>query len=389
MTSPNGVAPKNPTAAKSGTGGADLKASPSSGGSAMDQIASFLHSHPKLSLYLLTPGIIEYLSGSSPLYYLVLNPFVFALQLAVIAALYLPGALLIREAMIRWRMGFGPSHGGRLRHLGRRASTRYAVQPAVVPRGGLRAKRIWSLARRQLGLWGRGNPDAHCLQHRSALFLLGLALPETQGKILLASRRSLAGAISVLGLGVWVNVLISLHVSHVWTGAPLFALSLAAVGTLVLAARVMPAGIIHARYDAPRISPLLTGVLGVLVYTSLLLEPAAGAAVNLPAEATFVLVVATLALFLALILRTMGRKSNEKQLIVLSLGMILPVMIAGIATQIFFPIVLIADAGVIIFFWRIWRKHSGGGSFSSARGGTEAGTTAGSPREEFTLKGEN
>jgi hypothetical protein len=41
------------------------------------RISSSIQSRPKLLLFLLTPGIVEYLSGSSPIYFLVLNPFVF------------------------------------------------------------------------------------------------------------------------------------------------------------------------------------------------------------------------------------------------------------------------------------------------------------------------
>jgi len=40
------------------------------------------------------------------MYFLVLSPFYFFLQLALNTGLYLPGALLIREAMIRWKKGW-------------------------------------------------------------------------------------------------------------------------------------------------------------------------------------------------------------------------------------------------------------------------------------------
>ena len=352
----------------------------------MDRLSSFLHSHPKLSLYLLTPGIIEYLSGSSPVYYLLLNPIIFALQLAVVASLYLPGALLIREAMIRWRKGWGSvllmgaAYG--ILEEGPAVDTLFNPKSSPAVSNGLGSYGHW------LGVswvWGAWVIPLHMVFSIALpIFLLGLALPETQGKRLLASRRSLAGAISVLGLGVLVNVLIGLHVSHVWTGAPLFVLSLAVVGALVLAARVAPAGIIHAQSDTPRISYSMAGVLGGLFYISIQVEATGGASAGLPAEATFALLVATLVFFLVLVLRTMGHRSNERQLIAFSLGLVLPVLVEGLVSQIFLPLVAVADVFALLFFRRVWRKHSGGeGIFSSAMGVTQVGTAAGSERRQL------
>ncbi len=345
--------------AKPGSGGAGLKASPPSGGSAMDRIAGFLCSHPKLSLYLLTPGITEYLSGFSSLYYILFNPFVFALQLAAVASLYLPGALLIREAMVRWRKGWGSvllmgaAYG--ILEEGPALDTLFNPNSSAVLGSGIGEYGRW------LGVnWAFAAeviPIHMVFSIALPIFLLGFALPETRGRRLLASRRSLVGAISVLGLGVWGNMFIGLHVGHVWTGVPLFVLSLAVIGALVLAARVAPADIIHARSDTPRMSPLLAGVLGVLVFPAMVIVPNAAASVNLPAEATMALVGATLVLFLALVLRMMGRGSNEMQLIAFSLGLILPVMVVGLVTQIFLPLVAVADVFALLFFRRVWRKH--------------------------------
>src|SRR5437867_12218331 len=66
----------------------------------------FLKSHPLLFLLLLTPGIPEYLSASSQLTVLVINPLLFFLFLAANLGLYGSGVILIREAMIRWRKGW-------------------------------------------------------------------------------------------------------------------------------------------------------------------------------------------------------------------------------------------------------------------------------------------
>src|SRR5207244_8673312 len=58
------------------------------------------------SLLLLSPGIPEYLSGSSPVAALVINPGQFVFQIVANVGLYGPGALLVRAATVRWRKGW-------------------------------------------------------------------------------------------------------------------------------------------------------------------------------------------------------------------------------------------------------------------------------------------
>jgi hypothetical protein len=59
-----------------------------------------------LWLMLLTPGIPEYMTGSSPITNLVVNPPAFLLQLAANVGLYTTGVLLIREWALRVRKGW-------------------------------------------------------------------------------------------------------------------------------------------------------------------------------------------------------------------------------------------------------------------------------------------
>ena len=70
-------------------------------------VRGLLKSHPVLLLILLTPGIPEYLSSSSAINALVLNPPLFLFQLLANIGLYGSGALLIREAKVRWNKGWG------------------------------------------------------------------------------------------------------------------------------------------------------------------------------------------------------------------------------------------------------------------------------------------
>ncbi|MGI0128719.1 MAG: hypothetical protein ACREEC_00955, partial [Thermoplasmata archaeon] len=79
---------------------------PSSPSNLWARVRSFLKAHPILFLALLTPGIPEYLSGSSAFAAIVLNPFWFVLGLSFNLAMYVPGVLLIREAQVRWNKGW-------------------------------------------------------------------------------------------------------------------------------------------------------------------------------------------------------------------------------------------------------------------------------------------
>ena len=69
-------------------------------------LIGFFRRHPILLLLLLSPGIPEYLSGSSAISAIVLNPALFGFQIAANLGLYAPGVLLIREARIRWHKGW-------------------------------------------------------------------------------------------------------------------------------------------------------------------------------------------------------------------------------------------------------------------------------------------
>src|SRR5579872_6937430 len=70
-------------------------------------IVSYFRSHPTLLLLLMSPGIPEYISGSSPMNAILLNPPTFPLGIVANLGLYGPGVLLIREAKVRWKKGWG------------------------------------------------------------------------------------------------------------------------------------------------------------------------------------------------------------------------------------------------------------------------------------------
>jgi len=321
------------------------------------RITSFLRTHPKLCLFLLTPGIAEYLSGSSPMYLLVLSPFYFGLQLALNTGLYLPGALLIREAMIRWKKGWasvlllGAAYG--ILEEGIALGTLFNTSP--VSYGNPTSYGQW------LGVswvWAVEAIPLHMIFSITLpILLLGLALPSTRGKSLLRSRRSLISAGAILGADVvLIYLLLTVHLHHTSIGWPLLGLSALAIGALVVAARLAPARILEPRTDGPRVSPLVSFVLGAVVVAYIYVVGPIGVSLNLPAAVTALAMVALLAFYLFLALETLGRGGNTKQLLAYSLGLIAFPMVAGAAVQIFLPLVLVFDVAALLLFRRLWRN---------------------------------
>ena len=152
-------------------------------------IKAFLGRHPALCLLLLSPGIPEYLTSSSPINAIVLNPPQFLLQLALNLGLYGPGVLLVREANVRWGKGpatvllLGAAYG--ILEEGVALSTLF--NPAAGPVGQLGSYGHW------IGvnwIWAAGIVPVHMIFSISLpILLLGMALPRTRGQRFLGGRK--------------------------------------------------------------------------------------------------------------------------------------------------------------------------------------------------------
>lgn len=159
----------------------------------------FLRARPILCILLFSPGIPEYLSGSSPVNAIILNPFQFIFQVLANLALYGPGVLLIREAMIRWKKGWGSVLllGAAYGILEEGVALSTLFNPNANPVGELGLFGHW------LGVnwvWVSGILTVHMIFSISLpILLLGLALPETRGKSLLDSGRKINTAFAILG----------------------------------------------------------------------------------------------------------------------------------------------------------------------------------------------
>ena len=310
----------------------------------------FLKAHPVLCLLILTPGIPEYLSSSSSLTLLFVAPWLFFAFLLANLALYGPGVLLIREAMLRWRRGWMT-----LVLLG----SAYAVLEE-----GVALATIFNPAKDAVGhlwginwLWTPGVLMVHVVFSIGLpIVLLALALPETQGRSLIGRR-----GLFVLGgiLAVDVALLMWLTVAWVgfWIGVPLLLGSLTVIAALLVVAYFLPAAWETLRPGPPSWSPARFAVLGALVVPLTFLLPPIAMALGLPfAGAVAVLAGVYLALLL-LVVRHLGSEERSGHLVALATGLLVPLAALGFIASLPVPVVILVDAALAVFLARLWERY--------------------------------
>jgi len=327
----------------------------------------FLGAHPVLCLLLLSPGIPEYVSGSSPFNAIILKPVMFAFQLLANLGLYGPGVLLIREARVRWSKGWGSvlllgaAYG--ILEEGIALSTLY--NPKASPVGQLGVYGHW------LGVnwvWVAGILPVHMIFSISLpILLLGLAAPETEGKVLL-SKRGVRAAFLILGLDVSGLFLLVTRGEGFWMGWGDFIFSFIAIGLLVLVAYKAPRGLLTARPGPPRLRPLWMGAVGALFYLGVLLVEGVGRSAGVPASADFVALIVYEGLFLIFVLGVIGTSGNRRNMLAFSFGLLVPVATIGIAAELALPLTLLPDLAALLFFVSLWREPD----FSYAAQGQQA-----------------
>ncbi|MCI4349634.1 MAG: hypothetical protein L3J93_05410 [Thermoplasmata archaeon] len=320
-------------------------------------LRAWFRSHPILCLLLLTPGIPEYLSGSSPLAVLVLNPVAFALFLGLNLALYGPGVLLIREAAIRWGKGWATilTLGAAYAILEEGVALNTFFFPRAAPVGSLGFYGHW------LGVswvWVTGLIMVHAVFSIGLPILLhGLALPETGGKSLLTRRGVTLAfvvlAADVVGLGILTRKIYSFD-----PGWPILVGSLIAIGLLAYAAFRMPASLLAPRetgVPAPRGLLFLFGVL--LLSGTFLLEGIFQSARAAPALCILA-VIAMYALLTFASRHVFGSGSNPRGAIAFAAGALVPIMLVGVFSSLRLPVALVADLAAIVFLVHLWMKYA-------------------------------
>lgn len=319
----------------------------------MASFVAFLHRHPVLFLLALTPGIPEYLSGSSSVALLAINPGAFFLFLLLNLGLYGPGVLLLREAWVRlgrsWGalLAFGAAYG--ILEEGTALSTLFNPNASVVTNLG-----HYGRAAGVNWVWLLGVLGVHIVYSVGLpIVLLGLALSETRGRSLLGRRQILAAAIVyAVDIGLLAGIERYVLVEPVQIAASVV-VALALWGV----AFRLPRGTLDPPTERPTRRPRSYLVLGLAFYPALLLVPAVMIAALAPAALTFLVTGVVAVAFFLVVERTLGRHANEPQLVLLALGAIVPIIAFGLLSQIRLPLVLVLDILFGILFARLWRKY--------------------------------
>ncbi len=331
-----------------------------------------------LCLLLLTPGIVEYLSGSSQLSLLVTFPPLFFVFLAANLALYGPGALLIREAMVRWKKGWGSVLllGAAYGILEEGVALNTLFYSKANPVGALGFYGHW------LGVnwvWTAQLLIVHALWSIALpILLLGLALPETQGRSLL-SRRGLGVAFGALALDVTALLLMTGAIYHFYAGPFLLGGAFLGIAALVYAAYRCPRDLLRPNTRYPRRAPWMFFIAGSAMLPGMVLVE------DVPMSRHLAPVLATLgvlgfaALELLWVVRNVGETRHVPQLIALAGGLIAPLMLLGFLLQLptgvgLVPVAL-GDATALVFLHYLWRKYAGVRAVPSSRVAGLAGIT--------------
>jgi hypothetical protein len=329
-------------------------------------VKQFLRGHPVVCLLLLSPGIPEYLSGSSPLNAIVLNPPMFLFQLVANLGLYGPGVLLVREAKVGWGKGWGTVLllGAAYGILEEGVALSTLFNPDAGPVGVLGVYGHW------LGVnwvWVAGIVPVHMIYSISIpILILGLALPETNGRRFLQGWK-LPAAIATLAIDVLaLFLLITLGVKF-WMGVPVLVGSFVAIGALVVSARELKSDFLHATPGRPKVGPRRLAVLGAAFYPCVLLAEFLVRGAGVPALVDFPLVIAIQGLFLAYVLRVAGSAGNERNLVALAFGLVLPIEAFGVISEASLPVPLLADLAAVVFFFRLFKTVPNGRTDAGCR----------------------
>ena len=324
-------------------------------------VVRFLRRHPVICLLLLSPGIPEYLSGSSPLNAIILNPPMFAFQILANLGLYGPGVLLVREAKVRWGKGWGSVLllGAAYGILEEGVALSTLFNPGAGPVGALGVYGHW------LGVnwvWVAGIVPVHMIYSISLpILILGLAIPETKSQRFLLGRKLLATVV-ILGVDVFSLFLLITLGEKFWMGTPVLVGSFAVIALLVFAGRRAKPDLLRASPGTPRASPRRMAMIGAVFYPCVLLAEFVVKGAGVAAAIDFPLVILVQALFLAYVLRVVGSRDNGKILVAFSFGLILPIAAFGIISQAALPVPLLADLVMAVFFLRLFRMMPPTGS---------------------------
>jgi hypothetical protein len=317
------------------------------------RIIGYLKAHPILCLLILTPGIPEYLSGSSNMSLLVLFPPVFFLFLAANLALYGPGVILIREAKIRWNKGWasvflmGAAYG--IVEEGLALRTLFNPTSSVV--GNLGVYGHW------LGVnwvWTVGLVIFHSVFSIGLpIFIFGLAFPDLKSKSLVSVKGIRLSILALTIDSILLSLLVNYWPAEIWG---LLIVSSIVVALLLVAAKKLPADFLKPVRAEPRWRPRAFFLLGAAFFPIWLLAGGFAAGANLFPPIIMVFDIAASLWLLRLVFRSMGTRLNQPHKVAFAFGLISPIIIFGIAASASFPLVIMNDVLVFLFSNKMWKK---------------------------------
>jgi hypothetical protein len=317
-------------------------------------LRQFLHAHPVLCLAILTPGIPEYLSTSSPVLNLAVNPVWFFLQLAINVGQYTAGALLVREAVLRWHKGWGSTFLLGLAY----GITEEGLGDNTLFNSNHGADGFLGSFGRFGGVnwvWSTGVLSFHVIYSIGLpILLLGLALPETRGRSLIG-RRGILVAFLTLVASTSIESMIVYRSFGFWMGIPLLIASLAVIAGAVAAAYLLPARFWYPSSGEPSFTAWRVGTLGFALFPVLFLLEYGVSLFGVPAAAIVGTEVVFILLFLEVLRRGVGRTRNEYVLVNLAGGFLLWQSLFGLLLTV--PIFYTAPL-IVIVVWFIARLRT-------------------------------
>lgn len=324
------------------------------------RVREFLRDHPVVCLLLLAPEV-EYLTGSSQLSLLVAQPILFALLLAQNLASYGAAVLLIREARVRWNLGWagvlflGSCYGIINEGLGVSTLFRTGVSGVGVPGDyghylGVNWLNVTSLVMIIHPLFSVAIP----------ILFLDLALPETRGRRLL-DQPAIGIAFYALVTDTIVTCFFVYRVTGFSAGPILWAACLGTIGLLLLAARLAPRDLFRPTGITPPARPLAFALLGGTFVWVLGLVQAVLVHFAVPPPLVIAWLLGFAGLTLFIVLRSVGGTCSEPQVVALAGGLVLSLIPMGLSTQYatgpgLIPL-LGGDLAAVLFVLFLWRKY--------------------------------
>ncbi|MCI4346590.1 MAG: hypothetical protein L3K07_07570 [Thermoplasmata archaeon] len=308
-----------------------------------------------LVLVLLTPGIPEFLTGSTSVTRALFDPAGFVINVLLDVGLYTTGALLIREAAARWNRGWatilvlGLAYG--IVEEGLAVHTFF--QSGGSPVG------LFGSYGRLLGLntvWATEFAFFHAtFSIAIPLLIFDRLYPRLRGVPLLTPRSAAVCVGGILGV-----VLLGDAVFAAIDRPPLFwAIGLSAlVLALLLIARRLPRELLAPVGGPPTASPRQLLLVGILPFAGWIPVSYVLAGSHVPAAATLAFVLASYLLPAAYAVRHLGTAENQPHQFAFLVGLLLPILCWSIVFGILIvPGLEVVGVGYIVFLLWLRRRR--------------------------------